>query len=129
MTPNPPKKGKRILIVEDEAPLANALKITFEHEGYNVTVVSDGEEGKKKLTTEKFDLALLDLLMPKMGGFTLLETLQEEGKNTTPVIVLSNLGQGEDIEKAKKLGVKDYLVKANSPISVILEKVNAILGE
>jgi len=129
MTNNPSAKGKRILIVEDEAPLADALKITFEHEGYEVTTVSDGEEAKKKLTGEKFDLALLDLLMPKMGGFTLLETLQAEGKNTTPVIVLSNLGQSEDIEKAKKLGVKDYLVKANNPISMIVEKVNAIIGQ
>ena len=129
MTPNPPVKGKKILIVEDEEALSNALRITLEKEGYEVTVASDGEEGAVRMTNETFDVALLDLLMPKMGGFTLLETLKEEGKNTTPVMVLSNLGQDEDIEKAKRLGVKEYLVKANSPINRIVEKVNAIAGK
>lgn len=118
--------GKAILIVEDEKPLSHALKLKLSHEGYEVIIAGDGEEGIAQTSLKQFDLILIDIIMPKMDGFTMLSKLKESG-NTTTVIVLSNLGQEEDIVKAKELGVKDYMVKSNTPISKIVEVVNAIL--
>ena len=126
-TPTPPaSKGKRILIIEDEKPLSHALKLKLSHEGYDVAVAQDGEEGLKMAQGEKFDLILIDIIMPKLDGFAVLSALKA-GESKTAVIVLSNLGQQEDIEKAKQLGVLDYMVKSNTPISRIVEAVDAIL--
>ena len=132
MTPDisaPPATGtprKRILIVEDEKPLSHALKLKLSHEGYEIAVAGDGEEGVKLAKEQSFDLILIDIIMPKMDGFAALAALKESG-SATAVIVLSNLGQQEDIEKAKKLGVLDYMVKSNTPISRIVEVVNTLL--
>lgn len=127
-TPAPATGGpkKRILIVEDEKPLSHALKLKLTHEGYDVTVAADGEEGLRLATKEKFDLILIDIIMPKMDGFAALSALKATGSKTA-VIVLSNLGQQEDIEKAKQLGVLDYMVKSNTPISKIVEVANTVL--
>ena len=123
----PMGRSKRILIVEDEKPLSHALKLKLTHEGYDVTIAGDGEEGMQLTATEKFDLILIDIIMPKMDGFTMLSRLKEKG-NTTTIIILSNLGQQEDIEKAKEFGVKDYMVKSNTPIAPIVEAVKTPLG-
>lgn len=122
----PTKPLKRILIIEDEKPLSHALKLKLSHEGYDVIVAEDGEEGLKIAREQPFDLILVDIIMPKLDGFAVLSALKESGKRST-VIVLSNLGQQEDIEKAKKLGVRDYMVKSNTPISRIVEVVNTIV--
>ena len=121
-----PGAAKRILIVEDEKPLSHALKLKLSHEGYDVVVAGDGEEVENLAGTQHFDLILVDIIMPKMDGFTMLSHLKENGNKTT-IIVLSNLGQQEDIEKAKELGVTDYMVKSNTPISRIVEVVNSIM--
>ena len=118
--------SKRILVVEDEKPLSHALKLKLSHEGYDVVVAGDGEEGISLADKGAFDLILIDIIMPKMDGFTMLRHLKDAG-NKTIIIVLSNLGQQEDIEKAKELGVADYMVKSNTPISHIVEVVNSIL--
>lgn len=117
------KRGKKILIVEDERPLAHALELKFTHEGYNVTIASDGEEGLKAANATKFDMILLDLIMPQMDGFTFMEQL----KKKSPVIVLSNLGQDEDRERAESLGAIDYFVKSNTPITDIIKKVQSTI--
>ena len=122
----PAPGGKRILIIEDEKPLSHALKLKLTHEGYDVMIAENGEEGIKMASEETFDLILIDIIMPKMDGFTVLAKLKEEG-GTSNVIVLSNLGQKEDIEKAKELGVNDYMVKSNTPISRIVDAINAFL--
>jgi two-component system, OmpR family, alkaline phosphatase synthesis response regulator PhoP len=119
-------KGRSILIVEDEKPLSHALKLKLSHEGYEVTVAGDGEEGVNLALEKQFDLILIDIIMPKMDGFMLLNKLREAGNKTT-IIVLSNLGQKEDIEKAKQLGAVEYMVKSNTPISRIVTAVNAFL--
>ncbi|HLC76380.1 MAG TPA: response regulator [Candidatus Peribacterales bacterium] len=122
----PSSNGKRILIIEDEKPLSHALKLKLSHEGYSVSIAEDGEAGLKIAQSEDFDLVLIDIIMPKMDGFTVLAKLHESGK-TSNVIVLSNLGQKEDMEKAKEMGVSNYLVKSNTPISRIVDAIKAFL--
>lgn len=123
--PDKPTKGKKsILIIEDERPLAHALELKMAHEGYETTVASTGEAGLKEAVTGKYDLILLDLILPGMDGFTILQELKTK-KAKTVVIILSNLGQDEDRQKAKDFGVKDYLVKSNVPLADIVKVVKA----
>ncbi len=118
--------GKKILIVEDEKPLAHALALKMGHEGYVTQICNNGAEGLKEALTGGYDIILLDIIMPEVDGFTILQELQTK-KTKTPVIVLSNLGQDEDRERAKKLGAVDYFVKANTPIADILKKVKEMI--
>ena len=124
-TDKPIKKGngKKILIVEDEHPLAHALELKFGHEGYDVTIATNGADGLKLANSVGFAIILLDLIMPQMDGFTFMEQL----KKKTPVIILSNLGQDEDRERAKKLGAVEYFVKSNTPITDIIKKVKSVI--
>jgi len=118
---------KRILIVEDERPLAHALELKVSHEGYETKVSLSGTDGLKEVLTGKYACILLDLIMPEMDGFTLLQQMQDR-KIKTPVIVLSNLGQEEDKVKAKGFGVLEYYVKANTPIMEIVKRVKSIVN-
>ncbi len=114
---------KKILVAEDEEVLLNVLKDRFEVEGWEVTTAKDGVEAMEAINKSKFDLVLLDLLMPKKDGFEVLEEVKNnpELKNI-PIIVLSNLGGDDDIKKALALGAKDYFVKTQHPMSEIVEK-------
>lgn len=120
-------KKKRILIVEDERPLAHALELKLGHEGYETVVALSGAEGLEKAHNENFDCILLDLIMPEVDGFSFLQDYRKKNANT-PVIILSNLGQEEDKAKAKTLGATDYFVKANTPILQIVNRVKSSLG-
>lgn len=119
-------KGKQILIVEDERPLAHALELKFNHEGFSTTIATDGVEALKQAKSGGFSLILLDLIMPRMDGFTFLEELKNENVKV-PTIVLSNLGQDEDKARAKELGALEYYVKSNTPITEIVKKVKSAL--
>ena len=123
------KKAKKILIVEDEVFLSNLLKATLEKEGFEVVQVFSGKDVSKDFLVEKeIDLILLDLILPDKNGFEILEEIKKDPLlSKIPVIVLSNLGQEEDILKAKKLGVKDYFVKARESTESIVEKIKKIL--
>lgn len=123
-----PKGGalKRILIVEDEHPLAHALELKFRHEGFDTHISLDGEEALKEATEGKYDVILLDLIMPRMDGFTFLQEMKNRGVKT-PTVILSNLGQDEDKERAKSLGAIGYYVKSNTPITEIIKQVQTIL--
>lgn len=120
------KGKKRILIIEDEKPLAHALDLKMTHEGYETVVATTGEAGLAEASTGKFDLILLDLILPGIDGFTILKELKEK-KAKTVVIILSNLGQDEDRKKAEEFGVKQYLVKSNVPLADIVKVVKAAL--
>lgn len=127
--PEKPEKtssGKKILIVEDERPLAHALQLKLAKEGYETQIALTGLEGQKEALTGKYDMILLDLIMPELDGFSVLQELKEK-KIKSPVIVLSNLGQQEDKTKAMGLGAKDYFVKANTPIADIIKTVKSLL--
>lgn len=113
---------KKILILEDEKPLAHALELKLTHEGFDVVTTDNGEMGVSILEKEKFDLVLSDLIMPGVDGFGILEAIKTK-KINVPVIVMTNLNQEEDKKRAYDLGAVDFFVKSNSTLSEIVEGV------
>jgi len=119
---------KTVLIAEDDEILLRALYLLFHKEEYTIASASDGETALKMTERIKPDLVLLDLLMPKMNGFDYLRSVKANAAlKNIPVIVLSNLGDKDDIEKAKALGAQDYCVKADTDLSVLSDKIRKIL--
>jgi len=119
---------KKILIIEDDKFLRELIAQKLIKEGYEVSEAVDGEEGLKKLKEEKPDLVLLDLILPGIDGFEVLARTREESTlSSIPVIILSNLGQKEDVEKGLKMGAVDYLIKAHFTPGEIIEKIKAAL--
>ncbi|MEK7184146.1 MAG: response regulator [Patescibacteria group bacterium] len=116
----------RILVAEDEPAIAKALELKLTHAGYQVVLAADGEAALQQIKDGKFDMLLLDLIMPKTDGFGVLEALQAK-KSRLKVIVLTNLGQEEDLARAKKLGATDYFVKADTPIADVVAHVEGKL--
>lgn len=117
---------KKILIVEDEKPMARALELKLTHEGFEAHQAGNGEEALDMLGKEKYDLVLSDLIMPKMDGFAFLEAVKKKGMKA-PVIILSNLSQEEDEKRAKELGAKGFYIKSDTPIATIVEHVRTFL--
>lgn len=120
--------AQKILIVEDDKFLRELIVKKLTKEGYEVSEAIDGEEGIKKIKSEKPDLILLDLILPGIDGFEVLSKMKDDPLlSSTPVIILSNLGQKEDVEKGLKLGAIDYLIKAHFTPGEIIEKIRANL--
>ena len=116
--------SKTILVVEDDKFLRELIVQKLIREGYEVKEATDGEQGIKKIKEEKPDLVLLDLILPGIDGFEVLSKMKEDsGVSSIPVIVLSNLGQKEDVEKGLSLGAVDYLIKAHFTPGEIIEKI------
>ena len=117
----------KILVVEDEQVLAKVFQEKFEKAKYEVKVASDGQMGVDAAKSFKPDVIVLDLVLPKKNGFDVLEELKgNEDFKTTPIIVVSNLGEEEDIKRALSLGASDYFVKAQHPINEIVDKVKTV---
>lgn len=122
-------ESKKIFILEDEEILLDALTQKLRKEGFVVVGARDGKEGLQKITEEKPDLVLLDILLPGMNGFEVLENLRKNPlTRDIAVIIISNSGQPVEIERALKLGVKDYLVKAQFDPAEVIEKVHTVFG-
>ena len=120
--------AKKILIVEDDKFLRDLISQKLTKEGYEVDEAIDGEEGVKMIKEVKPDLVLLDLILPGIDGFEVLVKMKENSSiSSTPVIILSNLGQKEDVEKGLKLGAVDYLIKAHFTPGEIIDKIRAVL--
>lgn len=120
----------RILIIEDDNFLRNLIARKLKEEGFEIEKASDGEEALQKIISAKPDLILLDIILPKKSGFTLLEEISKDPNlKSIPVIIISQLGQPEDIEKGKKFGVKDYIIKANTPLDQIVNLVKNFLNK
>lgn len=119
-------KQKKILILEDEKPMAQALELKLQHAGFDTKIACNGEEGLDCILKDNYDLILCDLVVPKIDGFGVLQTLKDKGVST-PVIVLSNLSQEEDEKKAKELGAKEFFIKSNTPLMTIVEKIENFL--
>ncbi len=119
---------KKVLIVEDDEYISKVYEIKFAKEGINISLARDGEEAVKMITEIVPDLILLDLMIPKKDGFAVLEEIKKKPKLAAiPVIVLSNLGQISDVERAKKLGANEFLIKVDHPIQDVINKVNGYL--
>ncbi len=119
----------KILIVEDDKFLRELIVKKLTDEGFETEEAVDGEDGVKKAKSIQPDLILLDLILPGIDGFgALAEIKKDENVASVPVIILSNLGQREDVEKGIKLGATDYLVKAHFTPNEIVEKIKTILG-
>jgi DNA-binding response OmpR family regulator len=119
----------KILVVEDDKFLLQAYKVKLEKEGFDVKSATNGAEMFEVLKTFKPSVILLDLVMPQMDGFEALKKLKQEEKSDIPVIVASNLGQAEDIEKSKKLGAADYIVKSDLSMEDLVNKVKELKGK
>ncbi len=122
--------SKRVLLVEDDEMLHTMYTQKFTREGYEVLSAYDGAEGVKVAQEQHPDIILLDIIMPKMDGFAALKKLKkDEATSSIPVILLTNLGQEEDIRKGRELGAVDYFIKANHTPQEVVEKVKEVLGE
>ena len=121
--------AKSVLIVEDELSMQRALKKKLEHAGYAVATAIDGEEALASIRASKPDLVLLDLIMPKMDGISVLRELKGDDQlRSTPVVILTNLSSGDKVAEAMQLGTFDFLVKANYSLDDVLKKVTDRLG-
>ena len=120
---------RRILLVEDDHFLRKAAQASLKRHGYHVTTACDGEEALRLVRTEKPDLILLDLIMPKVQGFEVLRTLKADaGTAAIPVIVLSNLGQDHDRDATLAAGAIAHMVKANISLEELVAAVDRALG-
>ncbi|MDA3839936.1 MAG: response regulator [Patescibacteria group bacterium] len=115
---------KTILLVEDDNMISAMYKTKFEQANFEVLMADNGADGLELALSNKPDLILLDIIMPQLDGFTVLEKLKADTKTKNiSVFLLTNLGTEEDIQKGQELGAKDYLVKANLTPAEVLDKV------
>lgn len=122
------QKSIKVLLVEDEDMLSEMYKIKFEKEGFVFLRAVEGADGLALANKEKPDIILLDVIMPKMDGFAVLKKLKSDpNTKKIKVILLTNLGQDEDINKGKEMGADDYLVKANFTPTQVLDRVRKVL--
>ena len=116
----------KILVAEDDRFLVTAYRAKLTKAGFEVQIASDGDE--VLATLQKFipDIMLLDLVMPKKDGFAALEAIKKDEKlKHIPIIVASNLGQKEDLDKAKALGADDYIIKSDMSMDALVQKINS----
>lgn len=115
---------QKIVLVEDDETLSEVLYSELTEAGFDVTPAFDGNEGLKQVKEKKPNLVLLDIILPEKTGFEVLEELKKSPDTAKiPVIILSLLGEDEDIKKGLKLGADDYIVKSSHAIAEIVEKV------
>jgi len=118
----------KILIIEDDKFLRQLIVQKLAKEGYEIVEAIDGEEGIKKIQEKNPDLVLLDLILPGIDGFEVLSQMKKNEELTkVPVIILSNLGQQEDVKRGLNLGAVDYLIKAHFTPGEIVEKIRKAL--
>lgn len=118
------KSKKNILIVEDDDFILKAYQVKFNNEDFNILVAADGTEALTYLKKEPADLVLLDLMLPGVSGFDVLAAIRKDEKwKNVPVIVLSNLGQQNDIKRCQDLGISDYIIKSDSGIKETMERI------
>jgi len=119
---------KKILFIEDEPALQESFKSAFARKGYELMQAMDGDDGLARMRVDKPDMVLLDLILPKKHGFEVLQEMKNDAVlKELPVIVLTNLENSEDVEKALELGATTYLVKANYSLEEIVQKVEEAL--
>ena len=120
----------KVLIIEDEVSLLDVLQKKLEKEGYQVFAAYDGEEGLRQMEAVKPDVVLLDIVMPRINGMEVLQKMQQsESMSQIPVLIISNSGGPIEIDRALKLGAKDYIIKTEFDPQEVLEKMAKILAK
>jgi DNA-binding response OmpR family regulator len=121
---------KTIMLIEDDHFLSSLMKARLEKDGFKVAQAFDGEEAMHMLKEVLPSLIMLDLIMPKVTGFEVLQMISITPElNKVPVIIVSNLAQDSDIEKARQLGVKEYFIKVKVSIDDIVGKIKSLVAE
>lgn len=119
---------KTVLLIEDDIFLSQLLSTRLQKAGIDVVKVFDGEAAIETLKTTKPDLMLLDIILPKKSGFEVMEEINSNPMlKDGPIIVISNLGQDADVARGKALGASEYLIKAQTGIDDLVEKIKAFL--
>ncbi len=119
----------RILLVEDDLALATAYRVRMEAEGFDVYHCPDGEEAMQKALDYRPDLILLDIMMPKISGFDVLDILRNTKETAhTKIIILTALSQPSDRKRAKDLGADEFLVKSQAVIADVMKRIRFHLG-
>ena len=122
--------GTKILLVDDDDFLLDMYSTKFKEEGFEVDIASSGEEALTKLRKNSYPVVLLDIVMPGLDGFEVLSRIKKENlAQESVIIVLSNLGQKEDIERGLELGAKDYVIKAHFTPHEVVDKIEQHLGK
>ena len=117
-------ENKKILIVEDDLPTIEAVAFKLSRAGVIVDTALNGEEAVERLKRTKYDLVILDILLPKKNGFEVLRELKNNGQSKdAKIIVLSNLGQEDNVKRAMDLGADDYIVKSDININKLTERI------
>jgi|SRR3989344_5857912 len=120
---------KKVLVIEDDEFLANAYRVKLTKAGFDIQIAGDGEAALSALESFAPDIVLLDLVIPKKDGFAVLEELRANEKwKQLPVIIASNLGQKEDIERGLKLGANDFVIKSEYSLDDVVKKINGFIG-
>ncbi len=123
-------KKIKILLIEDDSFLVEMYTTKFELEGFEVDAAEDGKKGLEMVKKVNPDIILLDILMPKMDGFGVLDELKKDPSTAdVPVIMLTNLGQKDDVKKGFEKGAVGYLIKAHFMPSEVVDKIKKILKE
>ena len=118
----------KVLVVEDDTFLAGMYVTKLKLEGFEVELANDGEKGLKMAKNYNPSIILLDIILPKMSGFDVLKSLKNESQTKNiPVILLTNLGQRDDVQKGLDLGAEDYLIKAHFMPSEVVEKIKKLV--
>ena len=121
--------AKKIMIIEDDRFLSSLMKARFEKDGFGVIQAFDGEEAIQLFKTQTPNLIILDLIMPRVTGFEVLQAISISPQlEKVPVVILSNLAQDSDIEKARQLGAKEYFVKVKVSIDDLVGRVKSLLN-
>src|SRR3989344_2243501 len=117
-----------VLIVEDDVFLAEIYQKKFEMEGFKVSMANNGEKGLVDIKKKKPDIVLLDILLPKLDGFAVLEAAKaDSATKNIPIILLTNLGQKDDVQRGLEEGAVDYLIKTHFKPSEVVDKVRKVL--
>ncbi|MBI3420931.1 MAG: response regulator [Candidatus Sungbacteria bacterium] len=127
-----PNQGKKkILIIDDDPFISDMYVLKFQDEGYSVEVAKDGKMGLERILAFQPDIVLLDIVMPSMDGFDVMQKLTAEypPEKMPKIIFLTNFGQKEDIERGIRLGADDYIIKAHFTPSEVAEKVKQVLAQ
>ncbi|MFZ5424362.1 MAG: response regulator [Patescibacteria group bacterium] len=121
------KFTKKVLIVEDDIFLTNIYRQRLQDAGYIVEATLNGEECLERMKLFKPDIILLDIIMPKTDGFETLKAIKaNKDHNTIPIIVVSNLSERDDIDRAYSLGASDYIIKSDVPIEHIIQRIQEL---